>query len=147
MVELEDKAAASEKLDSGMPQLENVPEKSGTGSEPPPPTKASRSTRPKQIRGRYPPRKVTWYQISTSDLRSMGIAQAGTTVFAAMGTFALSIYIEFSKDIALLGPDKKEVAQVLQDTADLAFWTMIFCWTIAVFAFIWRGSDLRRIKN
>ena len=62
------------------------------------PNKPVISSRPVQVAGKYPVREVTYYQFNTSDIRSIGLAQAAATVLAAIGTFALSSALTQTND-------------------------------------------------
>lgn len=92
-------------------------------------------------------RYVRWYQVNTSDIRSIGVAQAAATFFAAIGTFALSTYIDFSKDISAAESSGAKPAQFLKDVVNLAYWGWIFFWFLALMVLLWQGSELRRIKS
>lgn len=131
---------------TGVPPQEDVPEKSGASPAPARPQKSSTSSRPVQVSGKYPVRQVTWYQFSTSDIRSIGLAQVAATVCAAIGTFALSLYLDFSKDITLAEEAGQSAPEFLQTVADLFFWSWIVFWVIAVLAFVWQRNELGRIK-
>ena len=110
---------------------------------------------PKQVAGSYPMRQVTWYQINNSDLRSIGVAQVVTTFFAALGTFALAIYLEYNKDLALLNATLKANNQLSSTTSspylelivNLSLWAWLICWGFALIAFVWKETELRRIKS
>lgn len=104
-------------------------------------------TRPVQVAGEYPVRQVTWYQINNSDLRSIGIAQAVSTFFAAIGTFMLSLYIEFSKDIALNESADQPVPDFLQSVTSFVYWGWLAFWGVAIISFLWQGLEIRRIKR
>jgi hypothetical protein len=98
-------------------------------------------TRPVQVAGHYPERHVTWYQVSTSDARLLGIAQAVTTVFASLGTFALSQYLEIWRDSAASN-------QLLSTfVSNLMFYGWLVFWVIAGGAFVWRQSEWERIRR
>ena len=125
---------------------EAISEKSGASPAPARPQKTGTSSRPVQVAGEYPMRKVTYYQFSTSDIRSIGLAQAAAAVFAALGTFALSSYLDFSKDITLAEEAGQGAPEFLQTVADLSFWVWIVFWVIAALAFFWQGNELSRIK-
>jgi hypothetical protein len=107
---------------------------------------AGTSTRPRQVAGAYPMRKVTYYQISTSDIRSIGVAQVATTLFASVGAFALSLYLDYNKDIALAELGEAGVPSFLRELSNVAFWAWLFFWILATFAFFWRQSEWSRIK-
>jgi hypothetical protein len=92
-------------------------------------------------------RQVTWYQFSSSDLRSIGVAHVVTTLFAAAGTFALSNHLEFNKDITLALQNNQNVPLLLQGISDLLFWVWVFCWVCAAVSFIWQRNELQRIKE
>lgn len=132
--------------DAGGAPQEDVPEKSGASPAPARPQKSSTSSRPVQVSGKYPVRQVTWYQFSTSDIRSIGLAQVAATICAAIGTFALSLYLDFSKDITLAEKANQTIPEFLQTVADLSFWAWIVFWVIAVLAFFWQQDELSRIK-
>ena len=89
-------------------------------------------------------RVVRWYQFSTSDIRSIGAAQAAATIFAAVGTFALSHYLDLSKDIALAG---EKAPEYLINVASFAFWSCLISWLLAFVAFVWQGLELNRVKQ
>lgn len=148
MADIPDRTAASEPGDAA-PALRDVPERSDA-SLAPALQKSSVSTamptRPRQIVGHYPPRRVTYYQFSTSDVRSIGIAQAVVTVFAALGTFALSIYLDFGKDITMATDKGESAPQFLYDIENIAFYSWLVFWGLAVCAFIYQRTELRRIK-
>jgi hypothetical protein len=103
-------------------------------------------TRPKQVVGEYPMRLTRYYQFSSSDLRSIGVAQAASIICASIGTFAFSEYLEFSKDVTLAEASKTPVPEFLDTVVSIAFWTWIVFWGIAAWAFLWQGNELRRIK-
>ena len=77
---------------------------------------------------------MTFYQFSTSDIRSIGVAQAAATICAALGTFALSNYLDFGKDIALAEEAEQAVPDFLHSMIILSFWAWIVFWGIAVLA-------------
>ena len=89
-------------------------------------------------------RTITWYQINTSDIRNIGVAQAAVTFFAAFGTFALSVFVELQKDIAI-APD--DVKPYLESTANLWHFVWAIFWIVAAVAFFWQGNELARIKE
>lgn len=148
MADIPERTAASE-LDDGTPILRDVPERSDTSLAPAlqeSSVSTAMATRPRQIVGHYPPRRVTYYQFSTSDVRSIGIAQAVVTVFAALGTFALSIYLDFGKDITLATGEGESAPQFLYDIESIAFYSWLVFWGLAICAFIYQRTELRRIK-
>lgn len=147
MADQEERSATSDRADEeGVPARE-VPEVSAGSPVPEPPQKTGTSTsRPRQIAGKYPQRQMTYYQISSSEIRSIGVAQAFATIFAAMGTFALSSYLDFKKDIALALHAGQEVPPFLDSVTDLVFWAWIVFWAVAIGAFGYQGVELRRIK-
>lgn len=102
---------------------------------------------PKQVAGNYPMRQVTYYQINNSDIRSIGVAQAAATICAALGTFFLSTYLDFAKDLALATANDQTPPPFLQGIVNLTFWAWLIFWCIALFAFLWQGNELRRIKS
>lgn len=106
-----------------------------------------RRTRPIQVAGHYPVRTITFYQFSASDIRSIGVAQAATTICASIGTFALSWYIDFSKDIALAVSAKQPVDDLLRSVVEVSFWSWVVFWAVALAAFLWQGNELGRIKE
>lgn len=131
--------------DSGIPQ-EGLPEKSGASPAPARPQKSETFSRPVQVSGKYPVRQVTYYQFSTSDIRSIGLAQAAATIFAAIGTFALSSYLDFGKDITLAEEAGQTAPQFLHNVTELSFWAWIVSWVLAALAFVWQRNELSRIK-
>lgn len=147
MVDHEERSASSDPDDETAPHPRALPERTGGSAD----TDTSRggastSTRPVQVRGNYPVREVTWYQFNSSDIRSIGVAQAAATIFAALGTFALSNYIDFSKDITLAERAGENIPDFLHTITDLTFWAWIVFWAVAIIAFIWQGNELMRIK-
>ncbi|MCI0564219.1 MAG: hypothetical protein MN733_37565 [Nitrososphaera sp.] len=147
MVDTEERSGASESTDDAAPRPRRIPDRTGGSAETEMPRgTAISATRPVQVRGNYPVREVTWYQFNSSDIRSIGVAQAAATIFAALGTFALSNYIDFSKDITLAEQDGRDVPQFLYNIADLSFWAWIIFWAVAIVAFLWQGNELMRIK-
>lgn len=148
MVDLRETSAASDPSGDA-PLPDDIPERSDTSPIPAVPQASGSTampTRPRQIVGQYPPRHVIYYQFSTSDIRSIGLAQAAATILAAMGTFALSQYLDFSKDITLAEKAGQAVPPFFHNVADLSFWTWIVFWVFAGLAFIWQRNELRRIK-
>ena len=121
--------------DSGFGGATQVPKGLGGGA-----------TRPRQVAGSYPMRQVTWYQVSTSDLRSLGVAQAATTIFAAMGTFALSLYFDYSGNIALAQSSSQTPPAFLVQIANVTWWAWLGFWVLALGAFGWRRSEWARIR-
>jgi hypothetical protein len=91
-------------------------------------------------------RLTRYYQFSSSDLRSIGIAQAASIICASIGTFAFSQYLEFSKDVTLAEASKTPVPEFLNGVVRIALWTWIVFWALAIAAFLWQGSEMRRIK-
>ena len=89
---------------------------------------------------------MTYYQISRSDLRTIGVAHVATTIFGSIGTFALAIYFDFNKDITLAVQDEKAVPQFLNDVANISFWAWLVFWFLALLAYLWQGNELRRIR-
>lgn len=129
---------------SGGAGVSALAEQSGTTT----PTRFSRSAsnnRPKRVEGVYPMRYTTYYQFSSSDIRSIGVAQAATTFFAAAGTFSMSYFFDIGKDIAVMDSSQLGV-NYLQNVANLCLTAWAVFWFIAVVAFIWQGVELRRIK-
>ena len=148
MADIPERTAASE-LGDEAPVLREVPERSDTSLAPAPlqsSASTATATRPRQIVGHYPARHVTYYQFSTSDVRSIGIAQMAVAVFAALGTFALSIYLDFGKDITLAMNEGESAPQFLYDIENIAFYSWLVFWGLAVCAFIYQRTELRRIK-
>lgn len=97
-----------------------------------------------KVNARYPMREVTYYQMSRSDFRSMGVAQAAATICAAIGTWAMSNYLELSKDIALA---KGTIPEWLYSVRSMAFWAWLIFWCIALAAFAWQGFEYHRIRT
>lgn len=148
MADIPERTAASE-LGDGAPALRNVPERSDASLAPAlqeSSVSTAMATRPRQIVGHYPPRHVTYYQFSTSDVRSIGIAQVAVAVFAALGTFALSIYLDFGKDITLATGEGESAPRFLYDIESIALYSWLVFWGLAVCAFIYTNTELRRIK-
>lgn len=126
---------------------ERIDAQMGASAAPAPPQSSGATSRPRQVAGKYPMRQVTYYQFNTSDIRSIGIAQAAATLFAALGTFALSLYLDYSKDITLAVEQKQNVPQFLHDVANISFWAWIAFWVLALLAFIYQRNELGRIKT
>lgn len=122
------------------------PQEKSDSSPPPTDDDLMFGSRPKQVRGDYPVRKITWYQVNTSDIRSIGVAQAAATVFAALGTFALSSYLDLKKEM-VLNEENTRAANFLDPVADLAFGAWLVFWGIAIVAFVWQVWELGRIKE
>ena len=147
MVNPEEAAASSEPAAANAEPMRDIPERSAGSAIPAPPQgSASTATRPRQVAGNYPMRQVTYYQFSTSDIRSIGFAQAAATICAAIGTFALSGYLEFNKDIALAQEAGQPTPEFLETITNLSFWAWLVFWGVAVLAFVWQGNELRRVK-
>ncbi len=91
-------------------------------------------------------RRVTWYQVSASDFRNVGLVQIATTFFGAIGTFALSIYLDYSKDVAIARSAKSSIPAFVETAANIAFWAWIIFWFVALALLIWQGTELHRIK-
>ena len=148
MVDQPERSAASERVGEDIPPTERLPERSASSPVSEYPQKSiTAETRPRQIAGKYPQRQMTYYQISTSDLRSIGVAHAATTICIAIGTFALAAYMDFSKDITIAIEGNQPVPQFLYDIAELSYWGWLVFWFIALVAFIWGKSELSRIKE
>lgn len=147
MAETSDKSGVSVPTNDRPSIVDDRPEKSGATPPSSRPTRSGTNTRPVQVSGSYPVRQVTWFQISNSDLRSIGVAQATATFFSALGTFALSQYLEFNKDASLLMQQNKLVPSYLSNFVELAFWSWVVFWLMAVLAFFWHRSELGRIKE
>lgn len=109
-------------------------------------TEPTLPTRPKQVVGSYPVRQVIWLQISTSDIRSIGIAQLVATISSAIGTFALSVYLDFSKDLTLDTQAGKQASDLLNAVVHISYWSWIIFWIIAAAAFIFQGTEYSRLK-
>ncbi len=139
--------SASSGANFGLPSIKNVPEKSAGGPKPNRPQASGTANKPSRVAGNYPMREVTWYQISTSDIRLIGALQAATTVFFAIGTFLLSNYLDFSKDIILAEQAKTTVPTFLRNVAALGLGGWIGSWLIALAAFLWQGAEVRRVKK
>lgn len=92
-------------------------------------------------------RRVTWYDVNSSDLRSIFAGQAVYTVTFAVGTLAMSQYWEISKDIGMSQLADQPVPQFMTDVENFAFWLGAVCWLVAVLAFAWQGSEWRRIRR
>lgn len=91
-------------------------------------------------------RTLTYFQMNTSDLRTLGVSNAVTTVFAAAGTYLMSLYLDVSKDLQLTPDETQAAAELLRSMGNLAFWAWLFCWAIAICSFLWREAELSRIK-
>lgn len=143
MANEEPKAEGTEPAESGNRQSGSTDDKSA-GVPAQGAAGATPGTRPVQARGNYPMRTITWYQINTSDIRNIGVSQVASTFFAAFGTFALSVFVELKKDIAI-APD--EVKSYLESTADIWYLVWIVFWIVAAVAFFWQGNELARIKE
>lgn len=104
-------------------------------------------SRPVQARGNYPERTVTWYHISRSDIRNLSVASWATTLFTAVGTYGLTVYLDFSKDIQLSTEAPEHSVELLSSVAAIAFAGWIFCWAMALVAFLWRERELLLIKE
>ena len=146
MVDQPERSAASGRVDDDTPPTDGLPETS-VASPPPTVPSVTAATRPRQVAGNYPQRQMTYYQISTSDLRSIGVAQAATTICVAIGTFALAAYIDFNKDITIATEGGQTVPPFLNDIANLSYWVWLVFWGIALVSFIWRRSALSQIKK
>lgn len=105
---------------------------------------SAKRTRPIQVTGHYPERHVTYYQVSTSDLRALGVFQAVSTIAGSLGTFAMSLYFDYRAGLA----DQPSPAAdpFMQSVTNVAFWAWIGFWIIAVGAFIWRQTEWARIR-
>lgn len=90
---------------------------------------------------------MTYYQFSTSDIRSIGVAQWGALFCASIGTWALTNYLDFSKDITLAKNAGQDVPDFLDKFTAITFSAWIIFWVAAVVAFIWQDSELQRIKK
>lgn len=99
-----------------------------------------------QPKGNHPVRTVTYYQVNTSDLRNLGVSSGVTALFAALGTYLLSVYFDLAKDLQL-NNEATEATEMLTGYANIAFGGWLFCWAIAIIAFIWREAELVRIKK
>lgn len=141
MVSPEDSSGTSDPSPAEMPVDAVQDEKSGSTPSP------TSNKRPVQVRGEYPVRLTTYYQFSKSDIRTIGVAQAASTILVALGTFALSFYLEFSKEIAAIIEAENTPDKLLQNISDICFWAWIIFWVLAFIAFLWQGGELRRIKE
>jgi hypothetical protein len=112
----------------------------GTGDIP------SRPNKPSRVSGEYPVRNIVWYQFSSSDIRSIGVAQAASVISFSLGTWTLSEWLDFKKDIAQAALSKQPVSDFLQNLASAFFILWICFWAIGLIAFFWQGLELRRIK-
>ncbi len=92
----------------------------------------------------YPARTVTYYQISTSDLMVLGASQFATTLFTSGGTFCLSIYLDYKKDVDAAG-HAAEVALI--NTANNWFYASLFLFILASICFLFRKLELSRIVS
>lgn len=122
----------------GIPFTTN--ESAGTASARPP-------TKPSRIHGKYPVRSVTYYQFNSSDIRSIGVAQAAATILFSLGTAAFFMYLDFSKDIAMATQAKQLIPQFLQDLTSYALAAWKIFWIFGALSFGWQGLELRRIKR
>ena len=93
-----------------------------------------------------PVRKITWFQFSSSDIRSIGVAQAASTIFAALGTFAMSTYWDLSKDLALAEANNDAIPDALLTISNITLGGGLVFWFLSIAAFLWQGSELSRIK-
>lgn len=104
-------------------------------------------SRPVKPRGHFPERKMTWFQFNTSDLRALGAYNGVTTLFAAAGTYLMSVYLDYSKEMQMNGDAAGESFELLRSITNISLVSWIFCWIIAVLAFLIREVTLARIKE
>jgi len=143
-----EKSGSTTQAVDDQPSADLVPEKTGASGLPAAPEQTGTpATRPRQIAGQYPQRQMTWYHISTSDLRSIGIAQNAATICVGIGTFAIATYIDFNKDIAIAESSGQQLPRLFDVAADLLLIFGVIFWLLAVIAFLWRRSELSRIKE
>jgi len=92
----------------------------------------------------YRERTVNYFNFSESDIRHINVANICTAIFAAIGTFALTAYFDFSKDLAI-ADDK--APELLVRVTSLLFWSWLVCWGLAAIAFLWLRNEIQRIKE
>ncbi len=92
-------------------------------------------------------RKTTYYLFSNRDIRSIGYTQAASAIFAAFGTFALSVYLDFSKGLRIIEESNKTPDEYMENVSNVSLSLWIIFWLLALAAFWWQKSEIRRIKE
>ncbi len=138
----------SEDNNFGLADLDEEPSAASASSlTTPAAQKKSLSKRPVQVQGSYPVRKTTYYLFSNRDIRSIGYTQAASAIFAAFGTFALSVYLDFSKDLRIIEESNKTPDEYMENVSNVSLSLWIIFWLLALAAFWWQKSEIRRIKE
>lgn len=89
---------------------------------------------------------MVWYQVNTSDLQTIGIQQAITTLFAAIGSFTLSLHLDLSKDITLATKGGEVPVEYMVTMMGIWKWTWILSFVVAAGCFLLMRHDIARIK-
>lgn len=129
--------------------LPDTPAKSISGK---PPTGSEASINTTNIRGKTITksldRHVTTYRIYASEIRALGAAQAMTAIFASIGAFQYSVYIERGNDILMSQKAlSAETLDALQTVKSQAGYLTIIFFALALLLLIIQGLDLSRIKS
>jgi hypothetical protein len=85
-----------------------------------------------------------WYQVNTSDLKTLGLAQFMSTVFASAGTFFLAVYIDYRKEAELRLPN---TPQWLLDQRTQWLALCVIAYIIAAILLIWWRWEFTRIRS
>ncbi len=104
-------------------------------------------TSPRKVRTYYPDRDVIYLRINTTELKNLGVAQTGTTINAAIGTFFLTLYWDLTKDIGLLKAAGDPVPEFYVTQVDIYLLTSGAFFVFAFLAFLWRRNQISRIKE
>ena len=117
--------------------------------EPAPPGVSAADSKPATVRrssrvtGVFRDRIVKYYHFSNSDISHIKAANVIAVMFFGIGAWALSSFVEFSKDITLAGTN---VPTLLSAVTDVFFIGWLLCWAIAGIAMFWQAKEIHRIK-
>lgn len=106
---------------------------------------------PQEVKTEYLRRTERVYQVTALEFRNSRYAQAFTALFAAIGTFLFSFYLDYQKDLELtgflVGESEKIVHPFVENTMNFLFWGSWLFWFLALAAWIIQGTEIRHIKE
>lgn len=108
--------------------------------------KSAARNRPVRPRGEFPERNLRWYHVTAGELRTVSIVQVASALLASVGTFALGLYMDMQKDIAIAQANKEAVPDFFFTVVNFAWWAWILSWALGAAALVWQAINIEGIK-
>lgn len=95
----------------------------------------------------YSERQMRCLTVSESELKQIGLANIGVTVFASIGSALLSFGVDLFKDTALEPTADQAAASMADAIEKLCIGGGAVCYIVAIALWIWRRDMIKTIRK